>query len=196
MNRLNKLPKKDLFAIIAIIATAVFGILFKFLSAPREIIVIEESASASVEISETRVEDAEAILTYITGEVKSPGVYELKKGDRVIDAVELAGGFTDEADTVNVNLAQKVYDEDRIYVAKIGENPPPAANDRKSELVNINTATIAELTSLPGIGNVKGQNIVNHRESFGKFKSIEELKNVSGIGEKTFDALKDLIAVD
>jgi competence protein ComEA len=199
----NKPVKKNLLTIIAIIAVAVFGIIFKILSSPQEII-IDETGAAATEISEnseTVFEEYEIILAYITGEVNNPGVYELKNGDRVKDIVDMAGGFTDEADTVNINLAQKIRDEDRVYIPKLGESPPEFETNKKPalidiNLIDINSATVSELSALPGIGNVKGQNIVNHRESFGKFKSIEELKNVSGIGEKTFEGLKDLVTAD
>ena len=188
--------KKTLLAIIAIIAVAVFGIIFKFLSPPKEIIISENASSAETNIdinnNTNNIKDSQPILAYITGEVNNPGVYELKEGDRVADIVRMAGGFTEEADTVNVNLAKKIRDEDNVHIAKIGD-PAPAG---ESKLININTASVSELTALPGIGEVKGQNIVTHRESYGKFKSIEELKNVTGIGDKTFEGLKDLIAID
>jgi competence protein ComEA len=198
MNKFNKLSRKDLLAIIAIVGAVVFGIVFKFLSAPKEIIISEEPYVESVSFETDIFEEPDIILAYITGEVKRPGVYELKEGDRIKDIVDLAGGFTEEADTINVNLAQRLYDEDQVHIAKIGEIPPLGEiinNNKNSELININTATISELTSLPGIGNVKAQNIINYRETFGKFKSIEEINNVTGVGEKTFEALKDLICV-
>lgn len=210
MNKFNKLSK-DLLAIIAIIGAIVFGIVFKFLSSPKEIIISEEpSVNASSEASgftqpneklnEELDEESEIILAYITGEVKFPGVYELKKGARIIDIVDLAGGFTEEADAVNINLAQKLYDEDRVHIFKIGDASQTEeityTPNKKSDEININTATLSELTELPGIGNVKAQNIINHREAFGKFKSIEEIKDVNGIGDKTFEALKDLISAN
>lgn len=143
------------------------------------------------------------IKVYLTGQVQNPGIIELQEGDRVADAVKLAGGTLPEADLDRVNLALKVRDEGMYYIPKIGEEIPddininqdsnnPSASKGK---ININTADSNQLQTLNGIGPAKAQKIIDYRQVNGEFKSIEEIMNVSGIGEKTFDALKDQIDI-
>ena len=151
-------------------------------------------------------EDDEPILimVHISGEVYSPGLVELVTGDRVIDAVNLAGGLTKSADLDRINLAKKVEDEEKIYVPKIGESDMPqisnelnvtsSQNSSQSDKININTATITELDTLPGIGEVTANTIIEYRSST-PFRTIEEIMNVSGIGDKKYETIKELIRV-
>lgn len=147
------------------------------------------------------------IMVHISGQVINPGIIELVLGDRVIDAVNLAGGLTKNADLDRINLAKKVSDEEKIYVPKIGEEvsveisnePIPIPNtqtssDNQGNRLNINLCSSNELESLPGIGEVIAGRIIEYRSSR-PFKSIDELKNVSGIGDKKFEGIKDLIIV-
>ncbi|SOC20746.1 competence protein ComEA [Ureibacillus xyleni] len=145
------------------------------------------------------------IMVDVKGEVYFPGVYELTTEDRVIDAINLAGGYTEQAETKHVNHAQKLQDEMVIYIPKKGEeleNQPiesivmsgQVSNDT-SDKININTADESQLTTLPGIGPSKAQAIIAYREENGSFKTIEDLTNVSGIGDKTFEKLKELIDI-
>ncbi|MGB9809592.1 MAG: helix-hairpin-helix domain-containing protein [Caldanaerobacter sp.] len=140
------------------------------------------------------------IKVYVTGEVKNPGVYIMKEGERVIDAIEKAGGVLEEADLSNINLAQKVKDEQMIKVFKKGEkieNSPLYVNSySNSKKVNINTATKEELQTLPGIGPVTADRIIEFREAKGPFKKIEDIMNVPRIGPKMFEQIKDKITVD
>jgi len=142
----------------------------------------------------------------IKGEVKRPGVYELDEGSRVIDAINLAGGVTDQGVTTTINLAEKLQDGMVIYIPSQKElekgNVPQLTsptsgsvegNNSSSALVNINKATASELTSLPGIGPSKAEAIIKHREKHGPFKKKEDLLKVSGIGPKLFERVKDLI---
>lgn len=149
------------------------------------------------------------LVVYVCGQVAQPGVYEFSPGSRIGDAIERAGGFGPEAVTDALNLAQSLQDEQQVYVPSKDESQPieaaaqggsigPAddANAGRSDgLVNINTASTAELVSLPGIGEATAAKIVASRESEGPFQTVEDLKRVSGIGEKKYDALKDLICV-
>jgi competence protein ComEA len=142
------------------------------------------------------------IKVYIIGEVKSPGVIEVQEGSRLADVIELAGGVSEEADLKRVNLAMKVHDEGMYEVPKIGEELTiqngqtlTGLYDQARQKININTANEALLETLPGIGPSKAKSIIEYRSQNGPFKSIEEIKNVSGIGNKTFEQIKDLIAV-
>lgn len=147
-----------------------------------------------------------SIIVDVQGAVKFPGVYELTEEERLIDAIQAAGGYETEADTRLINHAQKVTDEMFIYIPRIGEDPLEeplfttvqtgnANSGNQDGLVNLNTATEAELTTLAGIGPSKAAAIIQYREEQGKFQSIEELKNVTGIGDKTFEKLQNEITV-
>ncbi|MBV4439493.1 helix-hairpin-helix domain-containing protein [Clostridium tyrobutyricum] len=143
------------------------------------------------------------ITVYINGQVKNPGVYELKNDSRVEDLVKISGGFKDTADTYSLNLAKKLKDEDYIHVDEIkkdGDGKNNSNKDEKSGLsdngtVNINKASKEELKSIPGVGDVTAENIIEYREQNGDFSSIEDIKNVNRIGDKTFEKLKDKIDV-
>lgn len=154
----------------------------------------EESSSAFSQ-------ESEKILVDVKGAVVSEGVYELSLGDRVRDAIELAGGLSPQADKQSVNFAQKLTDEAVVYVAKIGEVEPSApavagAPQAASGKVNINKATAAELTTVSGIGEKRAQDIITYREEHGKFSSLDDLTNVSGIGAKTLEKLKSELTID
>lgn len=149
-------------------------------------------------------EENPIIMVHISGQIFSPGVYEVVKDDRVIDVVDLAGGLTKDADLDRINLAKKVEDEEKIYIPKIGESNEPILiqpsssgenkNTLNSKTININKATLDELDSLPGVGKVIAQRIIDYRSS-SPFKTIDDLKNVSGIGDKIFNGLKDNISI-
>ena len=144
-----------------------------------------------------------SVYVYISGEVVNPGVYEIEEGERITTLVDIAGGFTENAFTVNINMAQKLSDEDHIHIENINnineDDIVIASYDNKKSsdkgLVNINTATLEELKVLPSVGDVTAQNIIDYRERNGKFNDIDDLKNVTRIGTKTFEKLKDLISV-
>ncbi|QSZ26838.1 helix-hairpin-helix domain-containing protein [Aceticella autotrophica] len=145
------------------------------------------------------------LKVYITGLVKSPGVYIMREGDRIDDAIKLAGGVIEGADLSNMNLAEKVKDEQMIKVTKIGENPGnQSSNTGNSSVniagnngkININTASKEQLDSLPGIGAVTAQKIIDFREQHGKFQKIDDIMNVPRIGQKLFEQIKDKITVD
>jgi len=143
----------------------------------------------------------EIIQIYITGQVNRPGVYSISSDKRLIDAIELAGGCTSEADLNRINLAAKLADEGMYYVPALGEETDsviPAVHPgggTDTEKININQADLDQLQRLTGIGPAKAQKIIEYREVHGGFKSIEEVMNVSGIGEKTFENIKDHICI-
>ena len=167
---------------------------------------MNEKSDKSNEISQAETED-QLVTVDVKGAVKKPGVYQLQSNSRVHDALEKAGGLTDEADLKSVNQAQKLSDEAVVYVAKVGENAvdvttsaPASATSgtgqAKSALVNLNTATEADFQTISGIGQKRAQDIIAYREANGRFKSVDELKNVSGIGAKTLEKLKEYVTVD
>lgn len=164
-------------------------------------IIVENKVETSIE------EEKTAIKVYVTGEVNSPGVIELEEGARIQDAIEGAGGIKAQANLKNINLAYEVGDGEKIYIPNLEEETEiveeggnslesgASTTSNSNGKVNINKATAAELTSVPGIGESTAQKIVTYREENGKFKAIEDIKNVSGIGESKYNSMKDSISV-
>jgi competence protein ComEA len=139
---------------------------------------------------------ASEIQVYVAGAVERPGVYLLSEGDRWIDAVEAAGGPAADADLEALNLARRLKDEDQVLVPRLGERAAlGSAQAPQNELVNINTAPAAVLDSLPGIGEVRSQNIVDSRERDGPFSRIEELVERKLIPQSLLDQIRELITV-
>lgn len=166
------------------------------------------------EISKT--DDKKKIIIYITGAVQNEGIYELDENSRIADGIEKAGGLTEEAYIKDLNLAyvledgMKIYvpktsddineieDNTNIYVSKENSNVSASKNTSSStqnSKININTATQAELETLPGIGPSTATKIINYRKENGKFASIEDIKKVSGIGESKYAQIKDFIKI-
>ncbi len=141
-------------------------------------------------------EAKDSIIIHIVGAVRNPGVYTLQEGDRVLEAVEMSGGFSEDAYGDGVNLAARIYDGQQIYIPREGEEVPPAAfQGTQTQKININTATQIDLETLPGIGPAKAGAIIQDREKNGPFKSVEELTRVTGIGDKTLEGMKDFITI-
>jgi competence protein ComEA len=140
------------------------------------------------------------IFVHVLGAVRNPGLFELAHEARAVDAIGAAGGFTETADTASINLARFVSDGEQLHVPQRGEVPAspnlsvPGAASQNAK-VNINSASSAELEELPRIGPAMAKRIIDWREQNGRFTSIEDLMNVTGIGDKTFEALKDLVTV-
>lgn len=152
--------------------------------------------------NEIEIEKIEPLTLFvdIKGEVISPGVYEVKQHSRVIDVIQLAGGFTEFAERKGVNLAEKVVDEMVIYVSPIGEELTNwttlhSSSNRENRVVNINFAKKDELEKLPGIGPSKANAIISYREKHGHFKSIDDLEKVSGIGSKLVEKFREYITI-
>ncbi|WHX99383.1 helix-hairpin-helix domain-containing protein [Neobacillus sp. DY30] len=154
--------------------------------------------------TENQIKSAERLIVDVKGQVKMPGVYSASQDERVIDVVQRAGGVTEYADENKVNFAERVQDAMVIYIPAKGEegimpegmtSNPSDTGGTKQGKININKADEMELQNLPGIGPSKAAAIREYRDTNGLFKSIEDLKNISGIGDKTFDKLKDLITV-
>lgn len=150
-----------------------------------------DNASAAPQLTAT-------IFVHILGAVDNPGLYELRDGARAVDAVAAAGGFTKKADQAGLNLARFVTDGEQIIVPTIGDSSaggPSASGAVVPGKVNINTADAAALETLPRIGPAMSARIIAWRDSNGRFTTIDDLMSVTGIGEKTFDGLKDLVTV-
>lgn len=153
------------------------------------------------------IQEPEMIMVDVKGQVTMPGVYSTSQGERVIDVIHRAGGLTENADESQVNFAEHVQDAMVIYIPAKGEavinvhagttvNPSNTGGGTGKEAkVNVNKADETQLQNLPGIGPSKAAAITEYRETSGPFKSIEDLKNISGIGDKTFEKLKDLITI-
>jgi competence protein ComEA len=196
--------KKQLYIVLLLAVVALFW--FTQERYDGEQLFLDESATSNETIEAKKEEKDEknvsAILVDVKGAVVHPGVYEVKETGRVKDVIALAGGFTKEADQTKVNLAAKVHDEMVIYVPKVGEEASgsvisdsatfAAANEGK---VNINTASVEDLQQLHGIGPAKAEAIIAYREEHGPFQKIEDLLNVTGIGEKSLEKIKDQVVV-
>lgn len=144
----------------------------------------------------------QTVLVHVAGWVRRPGVYEFREGDRVVDAIEAAGGPRGGADLGALNLAAVLVDAQQVLVPKRGASvaetgtaPPDSGSAAAGQLVNVNTATPAELEALPGIGPVLAEAIVAYREEHGPFASIDQLEDVSGIGPVTLEEIRDLVAL-
>ena len=152
-----------------------------------------------VEKTEVSTTQETVIFVDIKGSVKNPGVYQMKVGDRVKDALDAAGGLTDEADSQKVNLAKRIEDQMVIVVQKVGEEAEeiPAGATSKEEAkegkVNINTATVEELKTLKGVGEKKAEAIIEYRKKNGSFQTKEDLMKVRGIGKKLFESFQERI---
>ncbi len=189
-------------------------------SANKEIILSDNTAPETEEIEEVQEETQEpvkeeipqSVVVYVCGAVVDPGVYELPEGSRIDDAVLAAGGFSEDADRTYVNLAARVTDGAKLQIpttletsdealtagidsfdgGALGTGSGPAQD---SELININTASLNELTTLPGIGEGIAGKIIKYRDENGSFKCIEDIMKVSGIKDKLFSKIKDHIIV-
>lgn len=173
---------------------------------------IENKIENTVEDS-TKKEEEHIIVVHISGQVVNPGVISLEEGARIIDAIQEAGGLTNKADISEVNLAYVLSDAQKIYIPNIEEKEKTVVieenennkvvtsgngESKKQEevlMVNINTASVEELQKLPGIGSSIATKIVTYRKENGKFNTIEDIQNVSGIGTSKFDKIKNSICV-
>ena len=165
----------------------------------------EKGSSAKADLAES---DSTEWCVYICGQVANPGVYRIKPGSRICDLVDMAGGMLEDADRNFWNLAEELYDGEMLYFPTteelksdlLPENGCPAADDADTKAsdgrININSASVEELTTLSGIGESKAKSIVDYRTRNGDFSAIEDITNVSGIGEAMFNKIKDDITVN
>lgn len=210
---MSSFTKREQIVILVIVFIIILGLSFKFIikdiiKPKNTIMEIKDSDDLPEDehIEEILIEEDEIIMVHISGQVYKPGIVQLESGKRLVDAVELAGGLKKDADLDRMNLAKKLLDEEKIYIPKIGEivggeveiistNSLTSTQSNESIKVNVNTCDKKALVSLPGIGDVIADRIIDYRSS-NQFKSIEDIKSVSGIGDKKFDGIKELIIVN
>lgn len=213
---LDNLTKKQKIIVIAIAGIVVIGIMYFIYNknqAKEDINIENEILVNNVITNENNTND-DIVIIHITGSVKNPGIVKLKEGSRIEDAIESAGGLTENADITKVNLAYVVEDGTKIKIPSaseedigdediidsksgdniiIEENAVPLNNS--TQTININKATEKEFETLPGIGPSLASKIIEYRNQNGKFESIEDIKNVNGIGDNKYEKIKDLITV-
>lgn len=222
MKKLNKKKIIIILIIIIIVGTTIYEKIIKDrklieINEDMDIINTNEE-NTTEEQNTTNSESSSKIIIYITGQVRKEGVYELDENSRITDAIEMAGGLKEEANIENINLAEILEDGTKIYIPNKKENNKQTENinliqkntgntteiskknntenkQNQNTKININTATQTELETLPGIGPSTALKIVNYRKDNGKFKNIEDIKNVSGIGDSKFNNIKNLIKV-
>ena len=201
-------------ALLLVLAVIAAG-LWYWRSLPREVQVVAERIAISsgadadgtggaADASGGPAAPAEVVV-HVTGEVRTPGVYRLHEGDRIVDAIDAAGGATRGAILEALNLAAPLVDGTQVHIpdrreaagagASAGASGGGAAGSSAGGLLDINVATAADFEALPGIGAVIAQRIVDHRTANGPFTSIEGLLDVSGIGDATFAEIRDLVTV-
>jgi competence protein ComEA len=166
---------------------------------------VSKKKSQSVQSPQASNKPAKTVMVDIKGAVNHPGVFSINEGSRVVDALKLAGGVTSEADPNQINLAQHVTDEMVIFVPKKGEAPPASlltggngqtptgessGNQTGAPMVHLNSASLTDLETLPGIGPSKAQAIFDYRTKNGPFHTLDDLKNVTGIGDKSFERIR------
>lgn len=187
------------FARIGIIAMLVMGIagfyVYQELMPESEIVLQEDpGVDDDGKVLATRPD----IVVHVTGAVQAAGVYHLEEGHRVMDAIEAAGGFTDDAASESLNLARVLTDGEQIVVPSVDDHAQEGSSKQESntpEKININNASVTQLQELAGIGPSIAKRIVEYREKYGPFAKTEDLKKVSGIGDKKFAAIEGEICV-
>ena len=206
---LNNMTKKQIIIIvITIIIIAILFFLYNKMNIEDKEIIID---NVLVENNVEAKTEKNVLIVHITGEVNNPGIVKLEEESRIEDAIIAAGGLTQNADITNVNLAYMLEDgikikipskldleDEDIIIENSGENIIKEESNKyssKNKTININNANLDDFKTLPGIGESLATRIIKYREENGKFKNIEDIKNVSGIGDNKYEQIKDLISV-
>lgn len=221
INDFNKKNKILLTVIVAIVAIISYYFIFdrkeEWLNNQEQNLEIKEEIKTNDQIennsNEQQLEKNENIIVHVSGAVNKEGIVELKNNSRIIDAIDKAGGLKDEADITNINLAYIIEDGMKIHIPSkeekestiivesnidsgtVEQSNEIKSNNNKKLKININTATKTDLETLPGIGESTALKIIEYRKEKGKFKLIEDIKQVNGIGENKFNKIKELITV-
>lgn len=213
MNKIKKFNKKTIIILIIFIAIIIY-----YLNSNKEVNIeeikdIENISKNEIKAEENKTEEKNQIIVHITGAIKKEGVYKLEENSRITDLVNLAGGLKEDANMSKINLASKLEDGMKINIPSINDPnqnneinqnnidinnniiEDNKTNNKLKSKININTATKEELDTLPGIGEATAEKIIEYRKKNGKFSNIEELKEVSGIGDSKFENIKNNIEV-
>ncbi|MDO9491712.1 helix-hairpin-helix domain-containing protein [Acetobacterium sp.] len=192
MDKLDR--NKILYILIVLVFLGVFWGWYHFKESSDATIHVSDSAAVNTVDGQNSQTGQGGMMVHITGAVNKPGVVSLNRDARLIEAIEMVGGLTETADVDALNLARKLQDEEKIHIPAIGEvsNTTAAGENTK---ININTASLEELKSLPGVGDVIAQGIIDYREKNGGFKQLEELKDVTRIGDKIYEGLSESITI-
>jgi len=198
-DRLSSLSRGELFGLVALIAlTLAGGGLWYMRSLPRPV-AVRTAEGAPVSATASPSAPQVLLLVDVAGWVRRPGVYEFPEGARVVDAIDAAGGARPGALLQALNLAAPLIDGTQVLVTKEGEQPLAPGGAPGSTgiggLINVNTASASELEALPGIGEVISQRIVDFRTEHGPFASIDQLLDVSGIGDAILGSIRELVTV-
>jgi competence protein ComEA len=198
--RLSSLSRGELIGVVAVVAITIGGAgLWYVRSLPRQVEIRADPARAATGAAVAASPSTTVLLVDVAGWVRSPGVYEFVEGARVIDAIEAAGGARTGAMLESLNLAAPLVDGTQILVPRRADPavaaPPPAGGAAVGGLVNVNTATATELEALPGVGEVIAQRIIDHRTANGPFTSVDQLLDVSGIGDAILESIRELVTV-
>ncbi|AWW28252.1 MULTISPECIES: helix-hairpin-helix domain-containing protein [unclassified Acetobacterium] len=189
MDKCNR--NKILYILIVLVFLGVFWGWYRLKEITTADMTLNKTALSETETVES-TDNNEKMMVHITGAVTNPGVVALNQGARLVEAIELVGGLTESADVNSLNLARKLQDEEKIHVPVVGETAITASESSK---ININSASREELKSLPGVGDVIAQGIIDYREKNGGFAQLEELKNVTRIGDKIYEGLLESITL-
>lgn len=191
--------RRDKFLILIVLVSMMMTVACACGNTEEGIAMITEEKENSEERTEEQTEAKEKFLhVFVCGKVKNPGVYRLKNGARIVDAIEAAGGLTKDAAETSVNQAQKIEDGQQITIPSKHEQQESLKEEPSSEesnRISINQATKEELMSLPGIGESKADSIIAYREEHGGFQSTEDLMKISGIKEGVYNKIKDKITL-
>ena len=197
--RLDTLSRGEITGLIVVLVAVLGGAgLWYARSLPKPVTIARAGPGAAEQVSSSPSREVTLIVD-VAGAVHQPGVYEFAEGDRVIDAIERAGGQMPKADLSLLNLAAPLVDGTQILVPKAGPPaavlPGGAAPGSSSGLININSASATELESLSGIGEVLAATIIEYRDQNGPFVTVDDLMDVSGIGPATLEEIRDQVTV-
>ncbi|KRO00205.1 helix-hairpin-helix domain-containing protein [Companilactobacillus kimchiensis] len=199
LNYLKKNILSSLVILIVVVATSGYFLMHKTASTqPVKNELRTEIKPAKKVATKEKPAKANVLVVDIQGAVKKSGVYRVKNGAIVQEVLQMAGGLNSNADTKQINQAQRVTDQMQVYVPYQGEKVASTSNktgNKESKLVNINSATVDDFKDVTGIGPKKAEKIIAFREKNGNFKELHDLTKVSGIGEKSLDTLKDQLTV-
>lgn len=216
MYKLSKKQKKILIILIALITIMAYYFIYlknnqyENILTDEELRIEEDAADEKISQNEENEKKADRIIVHVSGAVNNEGIVNLSEDSRVINAIEEAGGFKEDAYTKDINLAYKVEDGMKIYIPYITEKEESNTviigqdfekqdsinlQENKKIKININKATQTELETLPGIGPSTALKIISYRKENGNFKDIQEIKNVNGIGEAKYENIKEFIII-